>query len=355
MTLTTTLAKTADRTSTATGTPFPRRAAAAAAAAAAAVAVVMIAGGGAAMAATPAAGHAAAGHAAAPRTAAGGVAVNCVAYPHTCGYPDATNTGVPASVHLLSVPGQVSSGPGWAYEPGGWVEVYGNGADLSGLYIPYNLDVSASDVTITDDEIVTTGTGDFGISLRSTANVTVSHTSVYSPDNTGPNRLQYGIKDIYADSTGTVLNADNIWNTSTAIAISEGTVENSYIHNFGYSPGDHNDGIASDAGTTQGLSITHNTILNSLDETDAIQLSQDFGPQMNVTISRNLLAGGSYTLYAGDSGTATPTNIVITGNRFSTIYHPQSGTFGPAAYVATGPGDTWSGNIWDNTAKPVSP
>jgi hypothetical protein len=282
---------------------------------------------------------------------------NCVAYPHTCGYPDATNTGVPASVHLRSVPGQVSSGPGWAYNPAGYVEVFGNGANLSGLYIPYDLDISASDVTISDDSIVTTGTGDFGISLRHTANVTVSHTSVHSPDNTGPDRLQYGIKDIYADSSGTVLNADNIWNTSTAIAISEGTVENSYIHGFGYNPGDHCDGIASDAGSPLGLSIIHNTVLNGLDQTDAIQLSQDFGPQMDATVSRNLLAGGAYTIYAGDSsdpGTATPTNIVITGNRFSAIYHPKSGTFGPAAYVATGPGDIWSGNIWDATAKPIN-
>jgi hypothetical protein len=279
---------------------------------------------------------------------------NCVVSPHTCGYPDATNTGVPASVHLLSVPGQVSFGPGWEYDSSGYVEVYGNGAVLSGLYIPCNLDISASDVTITDDEIVTTGTGDFGISLRHTAGVTVSHSDISSPDNTGPRRLQYGIKDIYADSTATVLNANNIWNTSTAIAISEGTVENNYIHAFGYDAGDHDDGIASDAGSPDGLSIIHNTILNPLDQTDAIQLSQGFGPQMDATISGNLLAGGGYTVYAGDSGPATPTSIVITNNRFARLYNPGSGAFGPAAYVATGPGDTWAGNIWDDTLKPIN-
>jgi hypothetical protein len=353
MTLTTTLATAANGTAAGTRTAFARRAATAAAAAAAtaaAAAAVLAVCAGTALAATgpaPAAGHAAA--------ATAGTSVNCVSYPHTCGYPDATNTGVPAAVHLLSVPAQVSSGPGWAYEPSGYVEVYGNGANLTGLYIPCNLDITASNVTIADDDIVTTGTGDFGISLRSTAHVTISRTDISSPDNTGPDRLQYGIKDIYADSTATVLNANNIWNTSTAIAISEGTVENNYIHAFGYNAGDHDDGIASDAGDPHGLAITHNTILNPLDQTDAIQLSQDFGPQMDATITGNLLAGGGYTLYAGDSGTAMPTNIVITNNRFARIYNPDSGSFGPVAYVPTGTGDTWSGNVWDNTLAPVNP
>jgi hypothetical protein len=283
---------------------------------------------------------------------------DCVASPHVCGYPDATNTGVPASVSLLSVPSQVSSGPGWTYVPGGWVEVFGDGANLSDLYIPYNLDISASNVTIDDVEVVTTGTGDFGISLRNTSNVTIENSDIYSPDNTGPNRLEYGIKDIYGDSSGTVINGNNIWNTATGIAISEGIVENNYIHDFGYADGDHDNGVASKAGDPAGLTITHNTILNSLDQTDDIQLTQDFGPQMNATITDNLLAGGAYSIYGGASGLLTPSNIVITGNRFAPLYYANGGYYGPAAYVAIGPtafwsGDVWRRNIWDNTLLPV--
>src|SRR6185437_14616474 len=68
---------------------------------------------------------------------------NCSNAPHLCGFPDATNSGVPAKMQkkLLTVPGQVSSGPGWQFNPGGWVEVSGNGAVLKGLNIPYNVDV----------------------------------------------------------------------------------------------------------------------------------------------------------------------------------------------------------------------
>ena len=34
----------------------------------------------------------------------------------------------------------------------------------------------------------------------------------------------------------------------------------------------------------------------------------------------------------------------ITGNRFSAMYYPNGGTYGPAAHVWSG--DVWSGNTW---------
>ena len=47
------------------------------------------------------------------------VLTNCAATPSSCGYPGATNTGVPSGTALKSVPGQVSSGPGWYYNAAG--------------------------------------------------------------------------------------------------------------------------------------------------------------------------------------------------------------------------------------------
>ena len=279
--------------------------------------------------------------------------VNCAASPHVCGFPDATNTGFSPTAHLLSVPSQVSSGPGWKYDTRGWVEVSGNGASLSGLYIPYTLDISASNVTINNVEVVKTGNNP-GISLRHTSNVTIENSSIFSPYNTGPNRLQVAIKDIFGDSTGTTINANNIWNTSTAVQISEGTVENNYVHNLGFYTGDHVDGIASHAGQAA-LTIVHNTVFNPVNQTCAIGLFEDFGSQFNVTITGNLLAGGGYTVYGGaNPGRWTPHNIVITNNRFSPMYYPHSGSYGPTASVANGPGDIWSGNIWDMTLKPIN-
>ena len=283
--------------------------------------------------------------------AEGGDRVNCAASPHTCGYPDATNTGVPVSADLLSVPSQISSGPGWDYDPRGWVEVYGNGATLSDLYIPYNLDISASNVTIDHVDVVETGNS-MGISLRHTNNVTIENSDISSPYNTGPNRLQVAIKDVYGDSANTTIEGNNIWNAGTGIQISEGTVENNYVHNMGYYTGDHVNGIVSDAGQAA-LTITHNTVFNPLGQTDCIALFEDFGPQFDVVISDNLLAGGGYTVYGGaNPGRWIPSDIVITGNRFARIYDPLGGYYGPYAAVDTGvSGDVWSGNVWDNTLQ----
>jgi hypothetical protein len=324
-----------------------RRLAAAAAAAAGTAAL--------ALAVSAAAAPAAAAAAAVPPRAAA-AQLNCAAVPSACGYPDATNTGVPAGTTLLTVPGQVSSGPGWYYDSRGWVEVDGNGANLTGLYIPMNLDVTASNVTIDDDQVVTSGASSFGISLRHTANVTIENSDV-SGVNTTTGRVANAIDDIYGDSTGLVVKDDNIADWRTAVQVSAGLVTGNYIHSPGYIAGDHVNGIY-DTGSTQPLTISGNTIFNSISQTDDITLEATAAgePVANKTITGNLLAGGGYSLYGGDSLGNTTTAITVTNNRFSTLYYPLGGQFGPVAYYATtGTGNTWTGNTWDNTGQPVAP
>jgi hypothetical protein len=280
---------------------------------------------------------------------------NCSPNPHLCGYPDSTNTGVPASAHLLKVPGQVKKGNGWHYDPRGWVEVNGNGAVLQNLYIPFTVDITASNVKITNVEVVDTGQG-FGISLRHTSNVSITNSSVFSPAASGPDRLQVGIKDLYADSTGLVIQRDNIYHVSTGIQISAGLISNNYIHDLGYQTGDHLDGIASDSGDSSGLTINHNTVFLRQAQTTAIGLFEDFGTQLDCLIENNLIAGGGYALYAGaNPGGAQTSNIRVLSNRFSRIYYSHSGYYGPyTAYGEHSPGNRWSGNVWDNTGKTVA-
>src|SRR5208283_4529710 len=55
----------------------------------------------------------------APPSGAGPVLGDCIMVPHACGFPDATNTGVPNGTALRTVPGQVSIGSGWHFAPGG--------------------------------------------------------------------------------------------------------------------------------------------------------------------------------------------------------------------------------------------
>jgi hypothetical protein len=280
---------------------------------------------------------------------------NCVADPSGCGYPDATNTGVPAGTALKQVPAQVTKGTGWAWNPSGWVEVTGNNAVLSDLSISGNLDINgASNVTIKDVQVTNSGQSSMGISLRHTTNVTIEDSTI-SGVNSGSKRLMVGIKDVYGDATGTQVLDNNISLASTGIQIGTGLIQGNYIHDMGYIAGDHINGITSNGGTTGQLTITANTILVNNNQTDAIGLFEDFGAQTNRTISNNLLAGGSYTIYAGqNSGGPATSNIVVTGNRIATSYYANGGQYGPAtAYNPHGTGDTWSGNVWDNTGQAI--
>jgi Right handed beta helix region len=280
------------------------------------------------------------------------VLTNCAWVPSACGYPDATNTGVPAAMTLKSVPNQVSKGTGWYYDSRGFVEVNGNGAVLSGLYIPHNLDISASNVTIKNVQVVNSGLSSFGISLRHTSNVTIENSTITGVDGSA-GRLMVGVKDVYGDSTGTVVQANNIMYTSTGVQLSAGLIQDNYIHAMGLIPGDHVNGTTSNGGTTQ-LTIQHNTIFNQLNQCDAISLFQDFGPQGNRLITNNLLAGGGYTIYAdGKIGAPPPYNITITNNRISPMYFPKGGYYGPLAYYTSGYGNSWTGNTWDNTGLTI--
>jgi hypothetical protein len=278
----------------------------------------------------------------------------CAATPDACGFPDATSTGVPAGTTLKTVPSQVSSGPGWTYDATQQVvQVTGNGAVLSGLYIPYTVNVKASNVTISKDKIVATGATSYGVSLRHTANVTVSDSTITGL-NAGSGRLMVGVKDIYGDTSGTQILRDNIAWTGTGIQLDAGVIEGNYIHSPGYRPGDHVNGITSNGGTAP-LLIRHNTIYIDRSQTDAIGLFEDFGAQANRTITGNLLAGGGYAIYCGQNRGGPPArNIVVTGNRISHRFFANGGYWGPAtAFNPRGRGDTWAGNTWDGTGRTV--
>lgn len=264
------------------------------------------------------------------------------------GFPSSSNTGVPASTSLKSVPSQVSSGPGWSWNAsGGYLEVSGDGANLTGLKVNGNIDVSANNVTINDVKINAGGDGSMGVSLRHTSNVTIENSNINGL-NTGDNRLFVGIKDIYGDDTGTVVQNNNITKTSTAVQIYAGTIEGNYIHQPGMASTDHVNGVTAN-GDNVALLIQHNTILNNFGQTDTIGLFQDFSTVSNVTINDNFLAGGAYSLYGGEGSQGQSSNIKVTNNQFSTMYFPKGGAYGPVAYFDNAaPGNTWSGNVWSN-------
>jgi Right handed beta helix region len=280
------------------------------------------------------------------------VQTNCQAKPSACGFPDATNSGVPASVKLRTVPGQVSSGLGWTSSASGSVQVRGNGAVLSGLYIPGNLDILASHVTIKDVKVVTGGA--FGISLRHTAGVTIENSTI-SGRNVTSGRVDSAIADLYGDSTGIVIKANNISAFRSAVQVTTGLVTGNYMHHPGYISGDHTNGVIADGGSGR-LQVTHNTILNSLGQTDAVTIdtSQTAGPVRNKVIMHNLLAGGGYPIYGGTAFGHATAGILIENNRFGQGFYRSSGQFGPVAYFdSAGSGNVWTGNVWDSTGATI--
>jgi Right handed beta helix region len=283
--------------------------------------------------------------------------VACAADPAACGFPDAADTGVPAGTVLRAVPGQVSSGPGWAWVAADReVDVTGNGSSLRGLEIHGTLSVLAAGVTIDDVAVRPAPGAPYGIGLRHATDVTIEDTSVTGSDSRA-GRVGVAICDVSGTSVGTVISHDDIADFRTAIQMSTGQIAGNYIHDPGYLPGDHTNGIL-DLGTTQPLTIIRNTILISLGQTDAISLDATAGgqPVANKTIVGNLLAGGSYTIYGGTSHGNITRNIRISGNIFSQQFFPSSGRFGAAAYFAAGgSGNIWAGNTWGTTGESISP
>jgi hypothetical protein len=275
----------------------------------------------------------------------------CALAPSSCGFPDATNTGVPAGMTLRAVPGQLSGGPGWHSAPDGSVQVTGDGTVLSGLSISGNLDISASNVTVSDVRVVTGGA--FAVSMRHTTGVIIEN-SVISGLNGAAGRVGVAVDDVYGDSTGMVIANDDISNFKTGVQVSTGLVTGNYIHGFGYVAGDHTNGIF-DAGTTQPLMIYHNTILNSHGQTDAISLDATAAGSSvaNKTVEDNLLAGGGYTIYGGASRHNRISGILIEDNRFSQAFYANGGQYGPVAYLGHGAGGVWSGNTWDTTGQTI--
>ena len=151
----------------------------------------------------------------------------------------------------------------------------------------------------------------------------------------------------------------NLYGTGSMVNL-EGvncTARYNYCHENGHFLDDHHSGISTHGGGNNIL-IHHNTV----DLSDAhfiaggggisgcITIYSDFVSARNVTISENLVAGGGYCMYGGNSGTFAPTSggIMIQNNRISNLHWPNGGQFGwLASWDAAGIGNAISGNVWD--------
>ncbi|GHO45994.1 DUF4082 domain-containing protein [Ktedonospora formicarum] len=263
-----------------------------------------------------------------------------------CGFPDASNTGVPSGTTLKAQSGNIS--------------ITDNNTVISGVDLTGSFDVYANNVTIENSRISSSNW--WGINLRSGySGLKILHCTIVGvvgkgPDNGGED---YGVSNMGNGSIEVGYN--NISAFSDVISMGHGYIHDNYVHDLQAfrnmsNQMNHADPFISDGADPLGLTITHNTLLNQLTADQgasaAIGLFADDGPVTNATITNNWIAGGAYALYGGGQGS---TNIKVTNNVFSTEYWPQCGIYGPVAYWnASGSGNIFSGNTFSN-GKPVSP
>jgi hypothetical protein len=252
------------------------------------------------------------------------------------GFPDENTTGVPAG-HKLT--------------PSGVLRVTKPGTVIDGLDMHGDISVEADNVTIKNTRVITAGT--WGIIQRQNAKGLVVQDCDIRGN--GKDQLQHAIFNLGGMIT---IQRTDMSVVSDAISTSVGLIRDNYLHDPKYFPGDHTDMIQSNSGPPPGstLVIRHNTVINTIDQTAAIALFQDFGVQHDAVIENNLLAGGGYALYSGAGAKGTSYNIRVVNNVFSRQVFPKSGSFGPVAYWdGTGPGNVWESNVWADTGEPVIP
>ncbi|MEU8275497.1 hypothetical protein AB0C08_14355 [Microbispora bryophytorum] len=186
--------------------------------------------------------------------------------------PGPGNTGVPAGVTLKRSDSLV---------------ITRDGTVIDGLDVYGDITVDADNVTIRNTRV--RGQRDYwGILQREGhSGLTVEDVEVFG---NGKARTQFGI--LNQGRMITIRRVD-IHTISNGICTEQGVVEDSYLHDPKYYSGDHTDMIMSTSAPAKGtqLIIRHNTVINTLDQTGAIALFQDFGVIRDVTVEGNLLAG----------------------------------------------------------------
>ncbi len=262
---------------------------------------------------------------------------NCARRPSRCGYPDASNTGVPAGVRLRA---------------SGSINANRNGQVISGRDVRGEINVTASNVVIRNTR-VTGGRGigpaDWVVIVRPGArNLRIVDSVIRTPAGS-PQDIACVFN--IGNTRPVVLRVD-ISGCSAGVSSGAALVRDSYIHHMARIRGlSHDVGVASNGGG--GLRVIHNTIYNQFDQTATVAMYQDFGGQRNNLVARNLLAGGGYCVYGG-KGERQTSNIRFRNNRFSRRYHRRCGYYGVvASFDRRAPGNEWAGNFWDDTLRAV--
>jgi Ca2+-binding RTX toxin-like protein len=232
------------------------------------------------------------------------------------GYPDAKSTGIRDGVTLK----QVSGG----------MVVDQDNVVIEGLEIHGELRITGDNVTVRNCKIV--GNDNYAVIGYGAKGLTVEYCDISG----GINGIAGSGTFRYNDISG-IDNGVNVWGPSH--------IEGNYIHDMGFSPDGHFDGIQID-GNVSDVMITGNTVIVDATQTSAIMIDNYFGAVSNVTVDRNYVAGGGYTIYSdGRFNSSTISGVKVTNNVIGQGYWGY--------YMFAGNQPTQSGNQQIGTSWPV--
>jgi hypothetical protein len=286
-------------------------------------------------------------------SAAGG----CVSSPSACGYPDATNTGVPAGTALTA---------------SGSRTVTTNGTVLNGLAISGSVTIAADNVTIENSRITVPsgGNGTYGVILNSGAeNFTIVNSEITGPAST-TSGMESAVWNHY-NNAGATARGDYFHHCADCWEGS-GTFEGDYMVVDAFYSGSHDEDIYV-CGST--VNVNDSTLFNLEGQTATV-----FGDALcggnNFTVTNSLLAGGGYLLYPQANSSSSVGTSNVSHNRFGRCltskvydagsggtecsegadangYYPLGGYYGVAAYSYSGGSNVWTNNVWDDSSQPV--
>jgi hypothetical protein len=239
------------------------------------------------------------------------------------GFPNATNTGVPAGTTLTDVNSDVT--------------VSTANTVIDSEFIHGCVTVNAPGVVIKNSRI--SGPCFFAIGSfvgsYTGAPLTVQDSEVDCASTSGTAFSEFNIVALRVNVHG----CENGFDINNTV-----TVRDSYIHDLFSTSESHTDGAQVNP-SAHDVTFIHNYIDPLTDATSAIITpSESIGAATNVLVQNNLLGGGAYSLYCTTGGASA--NFRVIDNHFLRDF-----AFGPWTDCADETQVT--GNVWDDTGAPV--
>jgi hypothetical protein len=274
---------------------------------------------------------------------------HCFSSPHTCGYPDATNTGASGTL-----------------TPSGSITVSTNGSTIKDKEVSGKITINASNVTIENVKVLPTSSGSDTQAISNNGSGNVIRNVTAGGKGTGSSTIEAAVRGF----NGVTLEGDYFYNCNECVQ-GGATVKDSYMVVSSIYVGAHAENIYICSDT---VNVNHSTLINTVNQTATVFGDTICGGGNKYTVTNSLLAGGGYVFYPqANSTNPAGAQTTITGNRIarclgaaetregghwlckggsdSSGIYPYGGSYGIGAYFS-GP-VTWSGNVWDDNLATI--